>query len=282
VATHGQPRTFELVELSLQTGAVIAGKTIDGSTTPTMSNAKGVEIAFDPNCQLNRPGLLLADNRVFVAFGSDADSTTCTHDGVTHIYRGWVMALDSVSLAFSAVYTTTPDRPSGGGGVWQGSNGPAADDQGNVYLVSGNGLDTPAPSSPIDQEDSFVRLSANGNGTLPVLSSYAPVDTLKPFPSNPSAAWYPEIAGSGLAAPSNDRGSATKTLFEQMEENDADLGSGGVLVIPDAGRHASDWRRKDGHSVPLRPRAPPAAVVSGIHRPGLLARHGYLHVARPP
>ena len=63
-----------------------------------------------------------------MAFGS--------HGDVGDFY-GWIMAYDSKSLKQLASYNTAPDW--GQGGVWQSGTGLAADDEGYIYAVVGNG-----------------------------------------------------------------------------------------------------------------------------------------------
>src|ERR1700757_4041400 len=51
--------------------------------------------------------------------------------------HGWVVAMDTDSFVQTAAWVSTPS--SFGGGIWQGSQGMAADDAGNVYAVTANG-----------------------------------------------------------------------------------------------------------------------------------------------
>jgi len=80
------------------------------------------------------------------------------------------------------------------GGIWQGGGGPAADSAG-IYLATGNGT-FDANTGGADWGDSIVQLSPPSGGTLQVLSYFAPFDQA--------------------------------VLF-----NDTDLGSGGVVLLPD-------------------------------------------------
>ncbi len=51
--------------------------------------------------------------------------------------HGWMVAIDVDSFQITASWVATPS--SFGGGIWQGAAGPAADDQGFVYALTGNG-----------------------------------------------------------------------------------------------------------------------------------------------
>lgn len=51
--------------------------------------------------------------------------------------HGWVLAFDTDSFTLTAAWVST--ARGFGGGIWQGSAGPAADAAGNVYAMTGNG-----------------------------------------------------------------------------------------------------------------------------------------------
>lgn len=91
------------------------------------SGAPG-EVAFDPLGQNPQAGLLIANGRVYLTWGSSCD---------VRPYRGWVMAYDVKTLKQIAVFNASPD--SGESGIWQSHMGPAVDDQGNVCVITGNG-----------------------------------------------------------------------------------------------------------------------------------------------
>ncbi|HEY3860903.1 MAG TPA: chitobiase/beta-hexosaminidase C-terminal domain-containing protein [Verrucomicrobiae bacterium] len=88
------------------------------------------------------------------------------------------------------------DTPNGGlGGVWEGGDGPAADSAGNIYLITGNGSFDGAVYG--DYSDSYLKLTPKGT-TLTVADYFTPYN-------------QQTLAGS-----------------------DADLGSGGLILLPDA------------------------------------------------
>jgi outer membrane protein assembly factor BamB len=76
-----------------------------------------------------RAALLLANGAVFVGFGTIAESATTA--------RGWLIAVDTATFKVSATWTST--ARGSGGGIWQSGAGPAADAQGNIYILTGNG-----------------------------------------------------------------------------------------------------------------------------------------------
>ena len=85
-------------------------------------------VAFDAKQQLQRTSLLLSRGVVYLAFASFQD---------TEPYHGWLFAYDAKTLRQVAVFNNTPNG--GGGGIWQSGQGPAADENGFIYLAGGNG-----------------------------------------------------------------------------------------------------------------------------------------------
>ncbi len=115
--------------------------------------------------------------------------------GDTDPYHGWLLGYTYNGQAFQkiGVFNTTPDGQEGG--IWMSGAGPAADAQGNVYLTTSNGtFDLDQPGQR-DASNSFVKLSTQ-NG-LALSDYFTP---------------YNQACLSG---------------------RDADLGAGGVLLLPD-------------------------------------------------
>jgi len=164
-------------------GPVVIAATVsgtgDGSTT----------VAFDALHHLERPGLLLLNGVVYLGYASHCDSTP---------YHGWVFAYDAATLGQRGVINLTPNG--GLGGVWMSGAGLAADAQGNLFTVTGNGtFDT--TGTVVDFGDSIVKLSLAS-------SALRLTDYFTPFDQN------------------------------NLSITDEDLGSGGVLLLPDqAGAH---------------------------------------------
>jgi len=112
------------------------------------------EVAFDPLRELPRAGLLLSNGQVYLAWGSSCDVGP---------YHGWVMAYDARTLAQTAVFNTSPDAEESG--IWQSDNGPAADEEGNVYVATGNGRFTAAAGGR-DFGDSLLKLGLDTRGLV--------------------------------------------------------------------------------------------------------------------
>jgi hypothetical protein len=145
-----------LYALDLATGRVKQSVEIKGSAR---------DVTFDPTWQLNRAGLLLLNNAVYIAFGAHADAGP---------WHGWVFGYDATTLKPVGVYvttpainrTTTPPTFNSGGGIWQAGNGLVGDTAGNVYFMTGNGSAL-GPPPPEDLRNSFVKLRSSGGALTP-------------------------------------------------------------------------------------------------------------------
>jgi hypothetical protein len=133
-------------------------------------------------------------------------------------YNGWIMGYNQTTLAQTSVLNVVPNGSEGA--IWMADTGPAADSSGNIYLLDANG-------------DFGTTLNPSG------------------FPSNGNY-------GNAFLKISSSAGLAVADYFEmqnQQQENDsdADLGSGGALVLPDLTdgsgnvRHLAVGAGKDGH-----------------------------------
>lgn len=121
-------------------------------SAPATITATVSGIAFDPVMHTNRPGLLLMNGIVYLAYASDCDNSP---------YHGWIFAFDAASLAQKAVFNESPNGRMGG--FWMAGAGIAADSSGNIFIVSGNGdfdtNDVPA----IDLGDTNMKLFFTGS-----------------------------------------------------------------------------------------------------------------------
>jgi hypothetical protein len=113
-------------------------------------------------------------------------------------YTGWIIAYDASTLAQTSVLNVTPNGYQGS--IWMSGAGPAADSLGNIYFADANGafdstLDSRGFPSQGDYGNAFMKLSTSA-------------------------------------------GLAVSDFFEMDNEavenaEDADLGSGGAIVLPD-------------------------------------------------
>lgn len=112
----------------------------------------GGKISFDPLRENPRAALLLVGGEVYLTWASSCDVGP---------YHGWVMAYDVHTLRQRAVLNTSPDG--GDAGIWQSDTGPAADDEGNLYIATGNGdFDGTKAGGGRDFGDSVLKLRLEG------------------------------------------------------------------------------------------------------------------------
>ncbi len=123
---------------------ITTGKLVGCSEDIGFTNGPAVHQA---KVALQRPALLLANNMIYLAFGSHQDAGP---------YSGWVVALDADTLAQKHAFCVTPGEDTGMGGIWQSGSGPAADSEGNIYVMTGNGKTDGAKQQ---FSTSFIKLS---------------------------------------------------------------------------------------------------------------------------
>jgi outer membrane protein assembly factor BamB len=152
---------------------------------------------FAPGQYKERAALLLNNGTIYTTWASHCD------DGP---YGGWIIALSESALTITGVLNVAMDAAgsgyaSQGPSIWMSGGGPAADSAGNVYVLTANGrFETTLSATGFpnggDYGNSFVKVSAS-SGTLAVADYFT---------------MSAEIAESS---------------------NDYDLGSGGVMLLPD-------------------------------------------------
>jgi hypothetical protein len=164
-------------------GPVVIAATVSG----TGDGSSNGQIVFNSNTnalyQLNRPGLLLLNGTIYIAYASHCDNTS----------HGWLFAYDAATFTRKSVYVTTPNG--GLGGFWMSGAGVAADASGNIFIASGNG-DFDMTSVPKETGDTILKLGTT-NQILTLLDYFTPEEQ------------------------------------STLDSHDEDLGSGGVLLLPD-------------------------------------------------
>jgi iron transport multicopper oxidase len=126
-------------------------------------------LAFDPETEDQRPGLLLMNGVVYAAFGGNRDITP---------WQGWIFA---VSASSGQITARRADNPEGdGAGIWQSGVGLTSDGPGTLLFVTGNGGSPTVPASTSSMPDSFgesvARLNVGTGGTLSAVDFFAPFD----------------------------------------------------------------------------------------------------------
>jgi hypothetical protein len=144
---------------------------------------------FAPAQHVDRPGLLIVNGIVYTTWGSHCDANP---------YTGWIIGYNESTLAQTGVLNLTPNGSDGG--IWMAGAGPAADAEGNIYLLMGNGtFDTTLASGfPAhgDYGNAFVKVQVSANGALSVADYF------------------------------------TMSNTTSESNSDEDLGSGGLMLLP--------------------------------------------------
>jgi hypothetical protein len=135
------------------------------AATAPLSN--GTTATFVNHNEMNRAGLLWANNSLYVAFGSH-----CDHHMPTS--WGWLLRYSS-SLGLINRFITAEDIPVDGNflaSIWGGGFAPAADAGGNIFAATGNGA-YDANTSGRNFGESIIKLPASLSG---VSSFFTPDD----------------------------------------------------------------------------------------------------------
>ncbi len=83
---------------------------------------------FNASVEHQRPGLLLLNGVLYVGFGSHCDAGS---------YHGFVLGYNATNLSHLYTFNVTPTGSQGA--VWSGGMAPAADTNGDIYIMTGNG-----------------------------------------------------------------------------------------------------------------------------------------------
>ncbi len=121
---------FQLHALSLVDGHEMLGGPVQiaASVSGKGLDSNNGTIPFYAIEELQRPGLMLANGTIYIAFGSHGD---------TGPYHGWMLGYSASTLQQTSVFNTTPNGRQSA--IWQTGRAPAADANGNIYAVSANG-----------------------------------------------------------------------------------------------------------------------------------------------
>ena len=169
---------------------------VAASIPATGVEGNGSVVTFAAKQQLQRCALTLAGGKLYVAYAGYAD---------TDPYHGWILSFDPTSLQLltNYVFNTTPNSTiaafganAGEGGIWMGGGGLSVDANSNLFFEVGNGVFTATNNSGgTEYGDSFIKLSTT-NG-LAVADYFTP--------------WNQQT----------------------LANSDTDVGSGGLLLLPD-------------------------------------------------
>src|SRR5581483_11521061 len=127
------------IDLTPEVGITGSPVTVTGSVPGTGVGGNGSVIPFVAKLHGQRPALTLAGGKLYVAYGSFAD---------TDPYHGWVMGFDATTLQqlTNYVFNSTPNATTavfggnaGEGALWMGGNGLCVDSSNNLFFETANG-----------------------------------------------------------------------------------------------------------------------------------------------
>jgi outer membrane protein assembly factor BamB len=239
-----QSRSLHVNALRLADGQRPPGKREPILIQASMTNTAGQVISLS-QAQRQRAALLLVPllgkpkrpihKMLYVAFTGGEHPPD---DGnPAHALHGWVVAFDVDSWKQSGAWVSTPS--SFGGGIWQASQGPAADDHGFVYAMTANGgyvvnggQNKDVNIGTTDFPESFVKLQ---HTVSPQASSLKLFDWFTPYRDSARKDWTEdEVRPFPFGYPYDDQdlGSAGPIL---PPETDLVVGAGkdGVLYVLD-------------------------------------------------
>jgi hypothetical protein len=168
-STNGTVFQQWLHALDLTTGSdKVSPVQITAQVPGTGDNAGSIVntvVNFDPQKQNQRPGLLLLNGIVYIAYASHCD---------WDYYHGWLLGYDATTLQQKIIYNTTPNALRGG--IWMSGAGPAADSLGNIYVATGNGEDgvngSEEQTDTTNRGESALKLMPNSTQTALSVSTY--------------------------------------------------------------------------------------------------------------
>ncbi|HSV14685.1 MAG TPA: hypothetical protein VLI90_10515, partial [Tepidisphaeraceae bacterium] len=225
-----------LFKLDIHSGAVVAGSTFAdtkmqggrftyrygddpfvrgtgaGAVKDPKDTAGESRVYFNALREFGRSALVLDHGRLTECFASHGDNGP---------YHGWVLQFDPTSLAVVAALNVSPNGD--GDGIWQSGAPPAVDERGDLFLEVGNGTfdgNADAAGKTIGLDDAgFPKDGDYGDCFLRI--------TIDPdHPSNDNQnrnGWGLKVAD--YFSPFNNHA---------LDRRDTDVGSGGVLLLPDA------------------------------------------------
>src|SRR5579864_8807539 len=118
----------------------------------------GITSTFSDLYQINRPGLLLANGHIYIAFGSNCCNAYS---------QGWVMSYNATTLKQEGAFDAEPGKTLAS--VWQKGAGISADASGNIYAETGEGFYAPGTNL----SESVFKLSQIGT-TLSLADWFTP------------------------------------------------------------------------------------------------------------
>jgi hypothetical protein len=156
---------YYLYAMNPATGAIRTGWPVSIAGSP--SNDSGN--TFNPERELQRPGLLFQNGSVYMAFGGHCDYGP---------YRGYVVGVNASTKSLH-MWTAEAASNGSGAGIWQSGGGIVSDGSSGMFIATGNGVTPPVgkgTSPPSDLSESEVHLAVASDGTISASDFFAPAN----------------------------------------------------------------------------------------------------------
>jgi hypothetical protein len=225
VNVDGATPTYFLHALHLHT---LADKVTPLQVTASHPATDGAAFPFVPTNQRQRAALLFANGNVYAAFTSWCDFRPSAANPTGHATRGWLLGWSWNGTTLTALPANqVNDRQPGPTSssialdtIWMSGAGPASDESGNLIFSTGNsGGNTWTDTTPC---------SGTATGSVP---TSVPCSNIQESVVKLKG----DLTGvTGLFSPNAQYGSFSPNTT-QMDQADRDLGSGGVLLMPQRG-----------------------------------------------
>jgi hypothetical protein len=220
VACHqetGGSASYTIYALEIDTGTIVQSAVLVDPGTAG-------QIKFDAHGLDQRGGLTLLSGRVYIAF---SDLYAYDAEDLPHPSGGWIVSCKATDLGHQRFFSAT--KTVHGGGIWA-AGGVSADGSNRLYAATGTGLTGVTPAYWSDLKAHHQHPGDRGDFFMSVVQLAYDGDQLRLI------GWYQPGPTGG-----------TGHDIEWIENQDADLGSCSVLVLPPiAGRRFVLTSSKDG------------------------------------
>jgi hypothetical protein len=228
VNVNGATPTYLLHTLNLNT---LADKVSPLKVAASHTQTNGAAVTFIATNQRQRAGLLFANGKVYAAFTSFCDFHANTGNPTGHSSRGWLLGWSWNGTTLAALPANQlDDRQPGSGSsfildtIWMSGAGPAEDESGNLIFSTGNSDGGGATESTSTWTDTTP---CSGTATGPVSKNVGCSNIQESVVKLKG-----DLTGiTSLFSPNAHYGSFSPDTVA-LDKMDFDLGSGGVLLVP--------------------------------------------------
>ncbi|KAJ3211194.1 hypothetical protein HDU67_004717 [Dinochytrium kinnereticum] len=176
---------------------------------------------FQGGIHLQRPGLHMYNNAIYIAFGAHCDQFNFT---------GWVIGVDGTTGTVLTAWATDAEPSNkGGAGIWQSGNGITAIDN-RMYIITGNGNTSPTRTPTPGSQIPTILGMAIVELTINTARRIVPTDFFMPFNYQALNGGDRDFGSGGLTVFPNDTGLFTTPTVKRLG---VAMGKGGTVYVVD-------------------------------------------------